>query len=80
MKLSCANAYSLLLDFLETALPADMHNSMRAHMVDCKACARMVKTYEQTRKLCHDTLCKELPKGAGDKLLSALRDKLRPKT
>jgi anti-sigma factor RsiW len=78
MKLSCAHVYNLLLDFLETALPADMHNSMRAHLAECPACTRMVRTYEQTRQLCHDVLCTDLPQGAADKLLTTLRDKIRP--
>lgn len=79
MSLTCARAFSLLMDFLDASLPAEMQQRMQAHMRDCTACARMRRTFEQTKTLCHDVLHKDLPEGAGERLLTALRNKLNPR-
>lgn len=76
LKQSCHHVFGQLMDFVEAALPEEVTAQIRDHIAECKACTRIIETLQQTQDLCHRTFRGELPEGAGDKLLLALRQKL----
>jgi hypothetical protein len=53
---------SLLADFVEHQLPADVHGRLEQHLAECPQCVAQLKTYESTLSLLRSIRDDDLPK------------------
>ncbi|MGE5812943.1 MAG: anti-sigma factor family protein [Acidobacteriota bacterium] len=58
---SCSKVVSLLVDYLEHRLPADVQNKLEHHLASCDLCLRQLRTYQSTVSLLHSIDEDELP-------------------
>jgi anti-sigma factor RsiW len=47
----CSKIVSLLLDYLEHRLPADVQQRLDQHLAACDVCMRQLRTYQSTLSL-----------------------------
>lgn len=57
----CSKVVSLLVDYLEHRLPADVEASLDRHLAACQLCLRQLRTYQSTISLLHSIDEDELP-------------------
>jgi anti-sigma factor RsiW len=57
----CSRVVSLLVDYLEHRLPADVQQKLERHLASCDVCLRQLRTYESTISLLHSIDEDELP-------------------
>lgn len=58
----CADLVSLLADFVEHQLPAEIHQELERHLAECPRCVAQLKTYESTLSLLRSIRDEDLPK------------------
>lgn len=71
----CSKVVSLLVDYLEHRLPADVRASLEQHLARCEVCLRQLRTYQSTVSLLHSIREEELPPELRFSLKSFLEDK-----
>ncbi len=57
----CSRVISLLADYLERRLPADVRARLERHLADCEVCLRQLRTYESTVSLLRSLQEEDLP-------------------
>jgi anti-sigma factor RsiW len=57
----CSRVVSLLLDYLEHRLPADVAAGLERHLASCDVCVRQLRTYQSTVSLLHSIEEDDLP-------------------
>jgi hypothetical protein len=57
----CSEVLSLLADYLERRLPADVHARLEHHLGDCSTCVKYLKTYQSTVELLGSLRDTDLP-------------------
>ena len=57
----CSNLVTLLADFVERQLPADVHSDLEKHLARCPRCLTQLKTYESTVSLLRTIKEEDLP-------------------
>ena len=57
----CRDVLSLLADYLEGRLPADVHTNLDQHLSGCSACVSYVNTYRSTLALLGSLRDSDLP-------------------
>jgi anti-sigma factor RsiW len=58
---SCSRLVSLLLDYLEERLPAEVRADLEGHLARCPNCVAYVRTYRSTVSLLHSLKEDDLP-------------------
>ena len=58
----CADLVSLLADYVEHQLPAEIHQELERHLAECPRCVAQLKTYESTLSLLRSIRDEDLPK------------------
>jgi anti-sigma factor RsiW len=71
----CSKVVSLLVDYLEHRLPADVHAGLERHLAGCELCVRQLRTYQSTVSLLHSIREEELPPELRLSLRAFLDDK-----
>jgi anti-sigma factor RsiW len=61
-KRNCVDLVSLLADYVEHQLPADVHAELEHHLAECPRCVAQLKTYETTLSLLRSIRDDDLPK------------------
>ena len=57
----CSKVVSLLADYLEHKLPADVQANLDRHLANCDVCLRQLRTYESTVSLLRSLEDEDLP-------------------
>jgi anti-sigma factor RsiW len=60
-KRPCTDIVSLLADYVEKHLPADVHADLERHLTACPRCIAQLKTYQSTVSLLHSIKEADLP-------------------
>ena len=71
----CSKVVSLLCDYLEHRLPADVHAGLEQHLAACEVCVRQLRTYQSTVSLLHSLREDDLPPELRLSLKAFLDDK-----
>jgi anti-sigma factor RsiW len=69
----CASGVSLLMDYLEDALPADVRRDLEAHVAGCPRCTAFVASYRETPRILREALAVTPPPDLEASLLRFLR-------
>jgi anti-sigma factor RsiW len=72
---ACASGVSLLMDYLEDALPADVRKELEAHVAGCARCTAFVASYRETPRILRDASAVTMPAGLEASLLRFLRSR-----
>jgi len=73
----CASGVELLMDYLEGALPDDLHADLEAHVAACPRCTAFVAAYRETPRILRDATAAALPPDLEASLLDFLRARRR---
>ena len=57
----CTELVSLLADYVERNLPADIHSDLERHLAACPRCVAQLKTYQSTVSLLRSIRDEDLP-------------------
>jgi anti-sigma factor RsiW len=71
--LACASGASLLMDYLEDALPADIRRDLESHVAGCPRCTAFVASYRETPRIVREASAVAMPPGLEASLLRFLR-------
>jgi len=74
----CASGVSLLMDYLEDALPADVRRDLESHVAGCPRCTAFVASYRETPRIVREASAVALPADLEASLLRFLRSRRRP--
>ena len=72
-EVDCQEAYKLLFDYLEGALPRATADAVAAHLNVCPACQEFTRSYEKTPQVVRQVLTPEVPEEVTTKLLEFLK-------
>jgi anti-sigma factor RsiW len=72
-EITCASGVELLMEYLEGALPADVHSAIEAHVAGCPRCVAFIASYRETPRILREATATTLPAD----LEASLRDFLR---
>jgi len=60
-ELACISGVELLMDYLEGALPANVHAALDEHVAGCARCAAFVASYRATPRILREATAVTLP-------------------
>ena len=69
----CVSGVELLMDYLEGALPTDVHAALDEHVAGCARCAAFVASYVETPRILREATAVALPAGLEASLKAFLR-------
>lgn len=69
----CVSGVELLMDYLEGALPTDVHAALDEHVAGCARCAAFVASYVETPRILREATAVALPAGLEASLEAFLR-------
>ena len=72
-EIACASGVELLMDYLEGALPADLHSAVDAHVAGCPRCVAFIASYRETPRILREATAAALPADLGASLRNFLR-------
>ena len=75
-RVSCAQAYDLLFDFLEGTLPEPERREVESHFSRCPPCHEFLQSYRKTPDLCRKALERDAPAEVLCRVKEFLRKKL----
>ncbi len=73
---TCKDAITLLLDYVDGALPPDVRGRLEAHFGDCSPCEEFLQSYKATPGLCRKALEHSMPDSVANKLSDFLKKEL----
>jgi anti-sigma factor RsiW len=71
----CASGVSLLMDYLEDALPADVRRDLESHVAGCPRCTAFVASYRETPRILREASAATMPADLEASLLRFLRSR-----
>lgn len=71
----CASGVSLLMDYLEDALPADVRRDLETHVAGCPRCTAFVASYRETPRIVREASEVAMPADLEASLLRFLRSR-----
>jgi anti-sigma factor RsiW len=71
----CASGVSLLMDYLEDALPTDVRRDLEAHVTGCPRCTAFVASYRETPRILREASAVTMPADLEGSLLRFLRSR-----
>jgi len=71
--LSCEQIFSLLSEYLDAELPADVCEKLTGHIEDCAPCVEFVSSLRQSIALCNKFRPDELPAPLAEEARAKLR-------
>jgi anti-sigma factor RsiW len=71
--LVCASGVSLLMDYLEDAVPADVRRHLETHVAGCPRCTAFVASYRETPRIVREAAAVTVPADLEVSLLRFLR-------
>ena len=74
----CASGVSLLMDYLEDALPADVRRDLESHVAGCARCTAFVVSYRETPRILREASAVTMPADLEASLLRFLRSRRGP--
>ena len=74
----CASGVSLLMDYLEDALPADVRRDLESHVAGCPRCTAFVASYRETPRILREASAVTMPVDLEASLLRFLRSRRGP--
>jgi hypothetical protein len=66
-----------MLDYVENTLGSERQAHIKAHFQSCSACAQLLQSYIKTTSLCRSMVGKLPPENSVERLLRALRNRVR---
>ena len=73
-ELSCQELVELVTDYLEGALPEELHTRFEEHIAGCDGCRAYLAQMRTARKLTHTLADEPLPASLERELLDAFRN------
>jgi anti-sigma factor RsiW len=71
----CASGVSLLMDYLEDALPAEVRRDLESHVAGCPRCIAFVASYRETPRILREASAVTMPPDLDASLLRFLRSR-----
>jgi anti-sigma factor RsiW len=71
----CASGVSLLMDYLEDALPGDVRSDLETHVAGCPRCIAFVASYRETPRILREASAVTAPPDLEASLLRFLRSR-----
>jgi len=71
--LTCHEVVELITDYLEDALPADVHTRVEEHLSVCEGCTRYLAQMRETIRLTGMLTEEQIPEDQKSELLTAFR-------
>lgn len=71
--IACASGVELLMDYLEGALPPDLHTALEEHVAGCPRCAAFVESYREAPRILREATRATLPADVEESLRAFLR-------
>ncbi|HEU0105277.1 MAG TPA: zf-HC2 domain-containing protein [Vicinamibacteria bacterium] len=73
----CASGVSLLMDYLEDAVPAAVRRGLESHVAGCPRCTAFVASYRETPRIVREASAVTMPADLEASLLRFLRSRRR---
>ena len=71
----CASGVSLLMDYLEGALPPDVRGGLESHVAGCPRCTAFMASYRETPRILREASAVTMPADLEASLLRFLRSR-----
>ena len=73
--LTCRETVELLMDYVESLLPATDHARLEAHLAICPKCLEFLRAYRETPRILREATAAEMPAELRERLRQFLRGK-----
>jgi anti-sigma factor RsiW len=72
---TCASGVSLLMDYLEGAIDAEMRAALEAHVSGCQRCQAFIESYRDTPRILREVTAAAFPPELEQSLIAFLRSR-----